>query len=232
MKWLITFSLNCLLFLSLQGTVGYYLFGWRPQLVNLQWISLSWNRSIGLKFLSTRLRRNSRSSLCTNQGLAYRPVLQEITILNIKSGKVTFEKLNWKSSSALFYFLITTVFGLILYLLIDTLFLPLWKLWPSFLKCNFWHVPILYPLDTFFELTLKMFHIYFPPIIPVVLLVVIVILVLLKHGPKLCKVRHTAEEREEQEWEDDQAYDQRVSYAWTLNCLPWSSLHKTLEGPG
>lgn len=138
------------MFLSLQGTVGYYLFGWRPQLVNLQWISLSWNRSIGLKFLSTRLRRNSRSSLCTNQGLAYRPVLQAITILNIKSGKVTFEKHNWKSSSALFYFLIPTVFGLILYLLIDTLFLPLWKLWPSFLKCNFWHVPILYPLDTFF----------------------------------------------------------------------------------
>lgn len=57
-----------------------------------------------------------------------------------------------------------------------------------------------------------MFHVYFPPIIPVVLVVVIVILVLLKHGPKLCKVRHTTEDRDDPEW-DDQAYEQRVSYA-------------------
>lgn len=52
----------------------------------------------------------------------------------------------------------------------------------------------------------------FPAVAFLLALIIGVIIVLLKWGPQICGVRHTALP-DEREWEESTAYDHRISYA-------------------
>ncbi|XP_077301803.1 wurmchen 2 transmembrane micropeptide [Arctopsyche grandis] len=55
------------------------------------------------------------------------------------------------------------------------------------------------------------FIILYPAVAVLALLIVVIIIVMLRHGPRLCKLRHTALTTQ-YDWEDH-AYEQKVSYA-------------------
>ncbi|XP_052119743.1 uncharacterized protein LOC113203460 [Frankliniella occidentalis] len=55
------------------------------------------------------------------------------------------------------------------------------------------------------------FHIFYPALAVLALCMAVLIMVMLRYGPKLCKLRHTAKPPE-YDWED-KTYEQKVSYA-------------------
>lgn len=56
------------------------------------------------------------------------------------------------------------------------------------------------------------FHVFYPALAILVLFIAMCIMIMLRYGPKLCKLRHTAKPPE-YDWED-KTYEQKVSYAW------------------
>lgn len=52
----------------------------------------------------------------------------------------------------------------------------------------------------------------FPGLAFILALIIGVIIVLLKHGPRICGVRHHAID-EDREWDEQHAYEQGISYA-------------------
>jgi len=60
------------------------------------------------------------------------------------------------------------------------------------------------------------FHIFSPALAVLVLFIACCIMILVRWGPKLCKVRHTARDEDDEPWRNE-TYEQRVSYAWTSN---------------
>ena len=56
------------------------------------------------------------------------------------------------------------------------------------------------------------FMVLYPGVALVAMFIILIIMVMLRHGPRLCGLRHTVASSEHSHLEDE-AYDQRISYA-------------------